>query len=124
MSRALLAAAAAAVLALGVAGTASSHGHAAVLKGTVGPGFTISLTQQGKKVTSLKAGTYTIVISDKASIHSFVLEREHGGAKVEYDVTSVPFTGTKTMRVKLAKGEWKYYCKPHESTMNGTFEVT
>ncbi len=37
------------------------------LNGTVGPGFTITLTQNGKKVTTLKAGTYTFKIADKAS---------------------------------------------------------
>ena len=35
------------------------------LTGTVGPGFTITLTKAGPKVTKLKAGTYIIKISDK-----------------------------------------------------------
>ena len=38
------------------------------LLGTVGPGFTITLT---KKPT--KAGKYTLVVSDKSSIHNFHL---------------------------------------------------
>ena len=36
------------------------------LVGTVGPGYTITLTKAGKKVTKLKAGKYTFVIADKA----------------------------------------------------------
>jgi plastocyanin len=92
------------------------------LQGTVGPGFTISLKNHGKKVTSLKAGSYTFVVSDKASIHSFVLERQTGG-KFEKAITTIPFTGTKTVTVKLGKGKWKYYCKAHESTMFGFFTV-
>jgi len=92
------------------------------LAGTVGPGFTISLTMNGKKVKSLKAGTYTFVISDKASIHNFVLEQESGG-KFEKDLTDVSFTGTKTVKVTLKKGKWKYYCAPHESSMFGFFTV-
>src|SRR3954470_47000 len=108
----------AAVLAAG----ALAHPSATTLKGTVGPGFTISLTTGGKKVTSLKAGTYKIVVSDKASVHNFVLERESGG-KFEKDITSVPFVGTKTFTVKLAAGKWKYYCAPHESGMSGEFDV-
>ena len=45
-----------------------------VVKGTVGPGFTISLTSGGKKVTSLKAGVrYRFEITDKSSAHDFRL---------------------------------------------------
>jgi plastocyanin len=92
------------------------------LKGTVGPGFTISLTQGGKKVKTLKPGRYTFVVSDKASIHSFVLERETGGT-FEKTLTSVSFKGTKSATITLKKGKWKYYCKPHESIMFGFFTV-
>jgi len=92
------------------------------LQGTVGPGFTISLKSHGKKVTSLTAGSYTFVVSDKGSIHNFVLERKTGG-KFEKAITTIPFTGTKTVTVKLGKGKWKYYCKAHESTMFGFFTV-
>lgn len=93
------------------------------LVGTVGPGFTITLTKGGKKVTKLKAGKYTFVIADKASIHDFVLEQQSGG-KWEKQLTSVPFVGRKTVTVTLKKGKWKYYCAPHESSMSGTFVVT
>ena len=93
------------------------------LVGTVGPGFTITLTKGGKKVTKLKAGTYTFAIADKASIHDFVLEQESGG-KWEKQLTSVPFVGKKTVTVTLKKGKWKYYCAPHESSMYGFFTVT
>jgi Copper binding proteins, plastocyanin/azurin family len=98
-------------------------GATTTLKGTVGPGFTISLKQKGKKVQKLKAGTYKFVISDKASIHNFTLEQEKGG-KFEKDLTSVSFIGTKTVKVKLKRGKWKYYCTPHESRMFGFFKVT
>ena len=36
------------------------------LKGVVGPGYTISLTMNGKKVKSLKAGKYKFAITDKS----------------------------------------------------------
>jgi plastocyanin len=100
-------------------GPASTH----TLKGVVGPGYTISLKQSGKKVKKLKAGTYKFAISDKATIHNFVVEQEKGG-KFEKALTTVPFTGTKTATVKLKKGKWKYYCKPHESQIHGFFTVT
>jgi plastocyanin len=91
------------------------------LTGTVGPGFTITLTQGGKKVTKLKAGTYMFVINDRSSIHSFGLDGPKGFAK---DFTSAAFKGTKTFTVKLRAGKYKYYCTPHESTMFGNFIVS
>jgi plastocyanin len=92
------------------------------LSGTVGPGFTISLKMNGKAVKSLKAGSYKFVVADKATIHGFTIEQESGG-KFEKALTAVPFTGTKTVTVKLKAGKWKFYCPPHESSMFGFFTV-
>ena len=83
--------------------------------GTVGPGFTIKLT---KKPT--KAGKIKLVVADKASIHNFQIE----GPGLDRAVTTVGFTGTKTVRIHLRRGTYKYYCQPHESSMHGTFKVT
>ena len=91
------------------------------LVGTVGPGYTITLTTSGKKVTKLKAGKYTFVISDRASIHNYNLDGPHGFAKT---FTSVPFKGTKTITLTLKAGKYKFYCEPHESIMFGNFTVT
>ena len=123
MQRTFLAGLAVAALAL-VGATIALARPAATpkLTGTVGPGFTITLKSKGKKVTTLKAGRYSFAISDKASIHNFVVERESGG-KFERDLTTVPFTGAKTVTVTLKKGKWKFYCKPHESIMFGFFTV-
>jgi plastocyanin len=88
------------------------------LTGTVGPGFTITLTQGGKKVTSLKAGAYTLKISDKSNIHNFHLT----GPGVNKS-TTVPFTGSTTWKVTLKKGTYKYVCDPHASIMHGQFTV-
>jgi plastocyanin len=109
--------------ALIAAGSASSASHATVtLNGTVGPGFTISLKMNGKAVKSLKAGSYSFVVADKAAIHNFVLEKKKGGT-FEKELTTVPFTGTKTVKIKLTAGAWEFYCKPHESGMHGDFTV-
>jgi plastocyanin len=120
-----LVAAGVAALAVGVGASATPSGTAATptLKGTVGPAFTISLKRNGKRVTTLKAGKYRIVVADKSPFHNFELEQESGG-KFERDVTAVSFAGTKTITVTLKKGKWKYYCEPHESQMFGTFRVT
>jgi plastocyanin len=96
--------------------------HAATpqLVGTVGPGYTINLTLGGKKVARLKAGTYKLMIQDKASIHAWSLDGPNGFAK---DLTKVPFIGTKTVTLNLKAGKYKYYCPPHEAMMFGHFTV-
>ena len=116
-SAALLAAIGAAAL------VATGSGSAAAPKtvtGTVGPGFTIGLTMQGKKVTKLKTGTpYRFVISDRADIHDFHLS----GPGFNRVLTSVDFTGTKTLVLRLKKGSYRFVCDPHASFMHGSFVV-
>jgi plastocyanin len=89
------------------------------LKGTDGPGFTITLTKNGKKVTTLKAGTYVFKISDKSNIHNFHLT----GPGVDKK-TSVGGQGTFTWKLKLKKGTYKFVCDPHKSFMKGSFKVS
>ena len=117
MIRIALAVAAAASLALAAAAQASTP----TLNGQVGPGFSIELKQGGKAVKSLKAGTYKLVVADKASIHNFHLI----GPGLNKTVTSVSFVGTKTVTVTLKKGSYTYQCDPHAAAgMKGTFKVT
>jgi len=111
-------------LALGAIVTAAAlarQSSAPTLVGTVGPGFTIKLAKNGVAVKTLKHGTYTLVIHDKASIHAWSLDGPHGYAK---DFTKVPFVGNKTFTVTLKAGKYKYYCPPHEPAMFGHFTVT
>jgi len=117
MSRTRLALVAALAAALVVVATASAA--PTKLTGTVGPGFTITLKKGGKKVTTLKAGTYVFTIQDKSSIHNFHLTGPGVNKK-----TSVGFTGTKTWTLTLKKGTYKYVCDPHASIMHGSFKVT
>jgi plastocyanin len=107
-------AAIAAAIAVPVAGASTAK-----LVATDGPGFTISLTQGGKKVTKLKAGTYTITVQDKSNIHNFHLT----GPGVNKS-TSVGGTGTTTWKLTLKKGTYKYICDPHASIMKGAFTVS
>jgi len=93
-----------------------------VLKGIVGPGFTISLKMNGRRVRTLKAGRYNFVIADRASSHNFALEQKSGG-RFEKNLTGVAFVGRKTVAVRLKRGKWKFYCAPHEATMFGAFTV-
>ncbi|HEX4678003.1 MAG TPA: plastocyanin/azurin family copper-binding protein [Gaiellaceae bacterium] len=112
-------AALAAALAAPSALAAGNTLNGTVLNGTVGPGFTISLTQGGKHVSKLKAGQYTIVVNDKATIHDFHLS----GPGVDKK-TSVGGQGTTTWKVTLEKGSYHFQCDPHASIMNGSFAVT
>jgi plastocyanin len=118
MTRFRTLAAAAVVAALSVTGSAG----AAVPKlvGTVGPGFTITLKQLNKPVKLLKAGTYSVTVSDKSNIHDFHLK----GPGLNKVITPVAFIGTKTIVVKLAKGTYTFVCDPHFTTMKGLFKVT
>jgi len=89
------------------------------LNGAVGPGFTITLTQGGKKVSKLKAGAYVFKIADKSSAHNFHLTGPGVNKK-----TSVGGTGTTTWTLTLKKGTYKYVCDPHASFMKGSFTVS
>jgi len=83
-----------------------------VFKGTVGPGFTISMATKPKK-----AGKIKLVIADKSNIHNFHLTGP--GVNVK---TSVSAIGTKTFTVTLKKGTYKFVCDPH-LFMKGSFTV-
>ena len=118
--------AAALVVALVYAATAlSSSASTPTLKGVVGPGYTISLKKGGKKVKTLKAGKYRIVVSDKSSFHNFTLEREKPSKpKLEKLITSTSATTTKTVVWTLKPGSWRAYCSVHEAQMHIDFKVT
>ena len=101
-------------------GAFARHAATPTLVGNDGPGYTITLTMNGKAVKTIKAGTYKVVIHDKASAHGFSLDGPHGFAK---DISPVPFTGTKTVTLKLKAGSYKFYCPAHEPTMFGRFKA-
>jgi plastocyanin len=39
-------------------------------------------------------------------------------------LTTVGFTGTRSLLLTLRKGVYRYLCDPHASFMKGTFKVT
>ena len=89
------------------------------LVGAVGPGFTIGMKRFNKKLVTLKAGRYTITVSDKSSIHNFHLK----GPGLNKEITTVGFVGTKTVILTLKKGKYTFVCDPHASIMKGSFIV-
>ena len=115
LSLALLAPAAALIFALpGGARTAQTTLH-----GVVGPGFTISLTDDsGNRVTHLDPGTYTIDVKDQSNMHNFDLQ----GPGVS-QATDVETVGSATWTVTFTDGTYKYVCDAHPSIMHGSFTV-
>ena len=71
---------AAALLVVGIATEATATTTAVPkLRGTIGPGYTISLKNAaGKRVKSLRHGKYTFIVRDKAGIHNFTLKGPGG----------------------------------------------
>ena len=107
-------------VAVGAALLAPGSAQAATkLTATVGPGFTITLKNAaGKRVTSVKAGAYTIVVVDRATNHNFHLS----GLGVNKR-TGLAFKGRQTWNVRLRKGTYRYVCDPHAFNMKGSFRV-
>ena len=115
MSRIRLIVATAAVVLVAVA---PAHAALPKLNATVGPGFDITLKRNGAKVTRVAPGKYTLVVSDKSSIHNFHLV----GPGVRID-SGIGRTGTKTYTITLRKGTYRFICDPHELSMRGSFKV-
>jgi plastocyanin len=120
MSRTFRTAVAATVsgLALTLVATSSGASVPKTVQGSVGPGFTINATL--KNVTTLKKGVrYRFLINDRSSIHDFHLT----GPGLNWMLTTVDFTGTKSFVLTLRKGVYRYFCDPHASVMHGSFRV-
>lgn len=105
------------LVALAAPGVANAQNP--ILRGTVGPGFTITLTNaNGSAVSTLAVGTYDIVVNDLSADHNFHLT----GPGVNQS-TTVGGTGMVTWTVTLGNGVYRFVCDPHASEMNGSFTV-
>jgi len=112
--------AAAGLVSVGVAAIVNST-SLPKLKGTIGPGYTISLKDaRGRAVKMLRHGKYTLVVSDKANIHNFTL---NGPGIKNKMITGASFVGPKTVTLTLKTGKYRYYCTVHPF-VSGTFKVT
>lgn len=108
----------AATVAAGVGAPATSA--AGSLVATVGPGATITVTRGGRRVSSLKAGRYTISVRDRSREHNF-----HLSGRGVNKSTSVEGKGTRTWTVTFKRGQrYTYVCDPHADTMFGSFRAT
>ena len=83
------------------------------LRGTVGPGFSITLGDAaGNAVTQVDPGAYDIVVRDLSPEHNFHLT----GPGVN-EATGVETEGTVTWPVTLQEGRYTIVCDPHALTM-------
>ena len=94
--------------------TTTDGDAASAIKGTVGPGFVISVDQ-----TSVTAGSYELEVEDLSDIHNFHLTGP-GGVDVTTDVAG---EGTESFTVELEAGTYDFVCDPHAGSMSGTIEV-
>lgn len=88
------------------------------LDAVVGPGFSITLMQNGVRVTNLDPGDYTINVDDKSSEHDFHLF----GTGVD-QTTTVDGIETATWHVTFQNGTYTYVCDAHVASMIGHFTV-
>jgi hypothetical protein len=110
-----------AVIAIGIViwMTSAASAAAPLLRGTVGPGQTITLKKSdGTLVRTLKPGTYRIRVNDRSPEHNFHIRG--GGVNKK---TTVSGTGIQTWTVTFAKGTVTYKCDPHAEDMTRTFKV-
>ena len=97
--------------------SASNHGTAASvnpfrtatpvrgkLTGVVNAAGKLSIAFNGKSVSSLKAGIYKLVVTDKSSTSGFMLSRK----PKTVSVTGSSYIGTKTRSVTLTAGKWVF----------------
>lgn len=103
-------------------GSAQSAAKANTLTGTVGPGFSIRLTDSNNQaVTRLAPGTYTITINNLSQgtdyVHNFHLK----GPGV--DMASEFAAGTTTWNVTFVNGTYTFRCDAHPTQMHGSFQV-
>lgn len=99
----------------------SGFAKGSTLKGSVGPGFVISLKDAaGKAVHKVKAGKkYTIKVTDKSPLHNFHLLGPGFNKK-----TSIAMKAKATWHVKFKKGKtYRFRCDAHPS-MKGSFKAS
>ena len=103
------------------------------------PGFSISLTEDGSPVTTLRPGTYWLTVTDNCKNHNFELRSCPGSSTpcdpnsggVEQQITpmndpSTPSgaTGTVTVKLHLVQGTYRLFCDaPVASVPGGTHET-
>jgi hypothetical protein len=89
-------------------------------QGIVGPGTTISLKRaNGTNLKHTSSGEHRFAISDQSSFHNFHLLGPGVSKK-----TAIDFIGSRSWKVTLQVGTYKFRCDAHPKTMHGSFGVS
>ncbi len=82
------------------------------LTGAVSAAGRLTLAYKGKSVASLKAGQYTISVTDNSSTNGFVLEK----IKRVVNITGTVFVGKRSASVDLTAGKWIFMPRLGQTT--------
>jgi hypothetical protein len=66
----------------------------------------LSLSRNGKTVSSLKTGRYTFAVDDESKVAGFTVKSLRGRA---VNVTTAAFVGSHSVTLTLAHGRWYFY---------------
>jgi hypothetical protein len=73
----------------------------------------LTLAYKGKSVATLKAGKYTIAVSDRSSTNGFMLEKLQHALM---SLTGTTFVGKRSMSINLTAGKWLVLHSPGKTT--------
>jgi hypothetical protein len=73
------------------------------LTGAVTAAGRLTIAFKGRSVTSLKAGRYTVAVTDRSSTFGFLLQKPQRAAVT---VTAPMFVGKRSLSVTLTAGKW------------------
>jgi hypothetical protein len=83
------------------------------LLGKVSARGKLTLTYQGFRVTSLKAGRYQFTITDQTSKLGFLVQLR---GQRPYIVSPVAFVGKRSLTLRLRVGKWTFFALPGKKT--------
>ena len=99
-------------------------GASRTLSATVGDSGIAIRNTDGSKVRRLISGQYTIVVRDRSLRHAFHLVGPLIPAKQTLNRrTGVSYVGTTRWSLRLAPGEYRFFCDRHPGRMSGMFTV-
>jgi hypothetical protein len=97
----------------GAVGSEATPQLRGALDAIVYAGGKLSLTHNGKKVSSLKQGKWTFSVDDESKTAGFVVKSLRGKPVT---VTSNPFVGSHDVTLTLRPGRWFFYTSSAKQT--------
>ena len=112
-----------AALALFAGSAGGSDGQLLIATVGTNDGFDIGLAYpDGRNVSELTPGTYTVRVRDRSRLHNFHLASNQDGS-VDFR-TELEFVGEQDFTVTFKdRTRYAYACEPHWQVMNGSFLV-